>query len=388
MTRFWNKLTRDPYLFWLLVFSGFYFLFCYFTDPVRPANIFSHWFFGFHDYAKSSMGWSGFNDQGDYLRLAHTLANFNFSQLHHTFLYGLGYPLVAVPFLWLGLGKDPFVFFNLFAFIFAIYATYKAARHFISPVGGLLAGFGLAFATPLVTYVVQPWNTTICLVTVSGILLVATVKKVNRWHFLILGVLVGWAFSARYADAVFLGILALAALYRGSFKKMLKPFVFFIIGACIFTLPTLYAQNSIFGSPFKTPYVLHMENGQAGSDQALSSYDLGNVRRRAVATLVGPRSLELPDTSRGLLVDMFWTLAAIPGFFILYKKSRQKLFLVTLAGFTIVVSVFYLSFRGVADDAVKFGLLHYFKMLWPGAVIFAVAFFDNAFAKVQTTKKR
>lgn len=382
-----QKRKKDPYLLWLLVFAGAYFLFCYFTDPVRPANIFN--WFGFHDTALYPKGWLGFNDQAAYLKLAHTLANFDWRQFPHTFWYGLGYPLVAAPFLWLGMNRDPFVIFDLFAFVFAVYATYKAGKHFLSPVGGMLAGFALAFATPLVMYVVQPWNTTVSLVTVSAILLVATVKKVDWRYFLLLGVLVGWAFSARYVDAAFLGVLALAALYRGSYTQLLRRLVFFALGLCVFVIPVLYAQNAVFGSPFKTPYTKHTEKGHTGSDQALTSYDISRVPKEATATLVGPRAIgpskDIAD--HGLLVYMFWTLAAFPGAFLLYRKSKQKLFIGTLIVFTAGTAVFYLSFRGTGLDALKYGLLHYFKMLWPGAVILAVAFFDNAFARTRSRKK-
>lgn len=383
-----QKRKKDPFLFWLLIFAGAYFLFCYFTDPVRPANMFN--WFGFHDVALFPKGWTGYNDQHAYLKLAHTLANFDWKQFPHTFLYGLGYPIVAVPFLWLGFSRDPFMLFDLFAFVFAVYATYKAGKHFLSPVGGMLAGFALAFATPLVTYVVQPWNTTVCLVTVSAILLVATAKKTNWRHFLLLGVLVGWVFAARYIDAAFLGLLALAALYRGSYMELLKRLVFFVLGLCVFVIPVLYAQNAVFGSPFKTPYTKHTEKGKSGSDQNLTSYSISQVPKEATATLVGPRAIGPSKDlyNRGLLVNMFWTLAAIPGAVILYRKSKQKLFIGTLIVFTLGVAVFYLSFRGVSLVAIKYGLLHYFKMLWPGAVIFAVAFFDNAFARTRARRPK
>jgi hypothetical protein len=217
-------------------------------------------------------------------------------------------------------------------------------------------------------------------------MLVAVANKIKPWHFALLGLMVGWSFSARYADALFLGVLALASLYRGSVKSMLKPILLMAVGVLVVVLPVFYAHDRIFGSPFKTPYVLHIMNGTDTSDQQLTSYSIGKVPRKSVAILAGPRLLGLPDPSRGLLVDMFWSLLAIPGAYILLRKTPNKLFVATLAGFMIVVSLFYLSFRGTDVDSVEFGLLHYFKMLWPGAVIFAAAFLDHQINKSNLLK--
>ena len=387
VNRLRSRLFKDPLLLTLLVFSALYFLFYYLTDPVRPANIFNGWF-GFRDTAQYPLGWFGFTDQSYYLKLAHTLASFNFHQLHSTFLYGLGYPLVAVPFIWLGFNKDPFLFFNLCAFIFAVYVTYRVARNWISPAAGLLAGFGLVFATPLIHYTDQPWNSTVCLVVACYILLLSTFKAITKWHVFLLGLLVGWSFSARYIDAAFLGLLAIASVYRGSVTHLFKQLVFLSLGMMVFIIPVLYLQSRIFGSPFRTPYSLHIMSNQVGSDQQLSSYSLKAMPRKAVAILAGPRLLGLSDSSRGLLVDMFWALAAIPGTYILCRKARHKLFVISLASFIILVSVFYLSFRGTAVDSVRFGLLHYFKMLWPGTVILAVAFFEHQFSKGYNTRSK
>lgn len=368
-------------LFFALSISALYFLFYYFTDPVRPPNVFTG-ILGFHDTASTTLGWYGFIDQGSYLRLAHTLASFDSSQLSATFTYGLGYPLVAVPFIWLGFDADPFLFFNLFAFIFALYATYKFAFRFVSPQAGLISIFLLAFATPLVHYTDQPWNTTVSLSAVSAILLLATTKKMQSWHLTAVGLFIGLAFAARYVDAIFLGLLALGAIYRKQPRlQLLRHVGFLAIGVLFFTLPVLYAQYKVFGSPLRTPYVHHEMAGKQGSDQQLSSYSLSDVPDRAVDMLAGPRVTGRNDAHRGLLTEMFWMILAIPGIYIALRAKEGRLFFATLATFTIVVSVFYLSFRGAGVGSLKFGLLHYFKMLWPGVTIFSLIFMNRIVTK-------
>jgi hypothetical protein len=376
LQKFLNFFRRDPALTALLILSAAYFMLFYLTDPNLPSGAYSA-LLPFQDNALYPKGWFGYYDQGQYLRLAHTLADFNFTQLHHTYTYGLGYPLTAVPMLWLGFSSDPFLPFNLFVFVFAIYAVYRAAQRLISPLAGWLAGFGLAFATPLVQYVDQPWNSTVCLLAMSGILLVASKQKLTKWHAAALGLLVGWAFAARYVDVLWLAPLALTSLYRGSWRTLLKWSIGLVIGMSVVIVPVLYSHDRYFGSPFRTPYVQHIGIGGAGgSDQGLQAYKLNRVPHAALGMFVSPRWAGSQDTDRGWLIHMFWIIAAVPGVVIMMRKSR-KLFLGTFLLMAIIASVFYLSFRASGPDSLKYGTLHYYKLFWPGMVVLATAYFDS-----------
>lgn len=368
---------KNPALIILLIFAAGYFLLYYFTDQTRPADVFSG-IFGYHDTAQYKLGWWGWHDQGSYLKISKALADFNFSTLRNVYSYGLGYPLVAVPALWLGFNNDPFVFFNLFAFLFAAFSVYKVAQHFISPTAGFLAGFGLVFATPLLTYTSTPWNSTVCLVAMSAILLMATATKPKPWQVLLIGLCVGWAFAARYVDVVWLFPMAAASMYRGSIKQLIKPAVFFCIGLVIWLVPVLYSHYWAFGSPLKTPYVNHLGiGGEGGSDQQLTAYSLNNIPEAAAGMFIGPRLANQHDSDKGWLVSMFWVLAAIPGAFIVLRNKKNRWFFGTLLSVTIVASLFYLSFRASTPYSLKYGVLHYFKMFWLGLVVLAVAFFDK-----------
>lgn len=374
-------LHRDPVLLTMLILAAAYFLLYYLTDPTRPAGVFSGWF-GYDDTALYPLGWFGYHDQGSYLNLSHTLADLNFGQLSSTYTYGLGYPLVAVPALWLGFNTDPFVFFNLFVFVFTVFAVYSAAKRFISPLGGLLASFGLVFATPLINYTVVPWNSTVCLLAVSGILLVAAAPKITRWHALVLGFLVGWAFAARYIDVVWLACLAIAALYRGSFGKLVKPGIFLVIGVTLWVLPVLYSHDRVFGSPLSTPYVNHLGvGGTGGNDQGAGAYSLKRIPSAALGMFVSPRLAGETDDDRGMFIEMFWVLAAVPGAIIMIKRKQYRFFFAVFSVITLAAFIFYLSFRASTPYSLKYGVLHYFKMFWPGIVILAVAFFDRQVTK-------
>lgn len=377
--------TQDPALSVLLLLAILYFCLYYFTDPARPAGMFSH--FGFHDTSVTPKGWLGWNDQSWYMRLAQTLAHFDFHQLHKTFLYGFGYPILAVPFLWLGFQSDPFVFFDLFTFVLAAYATYAAAKRLISPTAGFIAGFGLVFASPLIHYVAEPWNTNVGVVAVSCMLLIATTKKINKYHYLAIGLLTGWVFAARYADGLFVGLLGIASVYRG-WKPLfrLRHVMYAVIGLVITVVPVLYAQYRIFGSPLKTPYTQHFMANKPGSDQGLSSYSLHKIPKTAVAVFIGPKFVLPHDGNRGILLTMFWMLAGVLG--VLYLFKRNKLLVCTWVGFVIFVTLFYLSFRGMGYDAIKYNVVHYLAMTWPITAILAAAAFDRLLSATRTRVSR
>jgi hypothetical protein len=376
--RLWSVMRRDPVLLTLLLIAAAYFILYYITDPVRPGGMFTG--LGYQDWGSSYLGWFSYYDQGQYLRLAHTLAGFHFHELYTTYTYGVGYPLVAVPFIWLGFSKDPFVFFNFAAFIFTIYAVYKVGYRLISPFAGFLAAFGLMLATPLIKYVDQPYNSTVCLVVISVILLTFTTKVITKQRAILLGLLLGWAFAARYADVFFLGLLALAAVYRGSFKVLVKHAAYMAVAGSIILIPVLYSQYKVFGSPFRTPYVNHLGiGGVDGSDQGLKAYNIKRAPRAGLALLVSPRLAGGTDGNRGLFIDFFWAFLAIPGIIILLKKRENKVFFYTLIAVGFASTLFYLSFRASTTWSLRYGWLHYTKMFWPCLAILAAAFFDYIF---------
>jgi hypothetical protein len=79
----------------------------------------------------------------------------------------------------------------------------------------------------------------------------------------------------------------------------------------------------------------------------------------------------------------------------LWRNLKYRVFVGSFVAMTAVAWLFYLSFRASTPGSLKYGELHYFKMFWPGIVLFAAALFDNLLrpilANVTTksaTKKR
>lgn len=342
----------DPLLAGLLGSSALYFLFVYWADPSR-------------------VNWFGYIDQSYYLAIAKELASFTLTK--DTFLFGLGYPLVAIPPLWAGASGDPFVWFNLAAFVFTAYATYQVGKRFVSKAVGAIAAFALIFASPLVFFVTIPWNSTVPLVALAGLLLIAS--RPNRKHETLLAVLAGalltWTFAARYIDLLWLLPVAVAAFYRGDWRASMRSWLILGVTSLLLLIPLLFTHNAIWGGPLNTPY-----SRPGLPEQQLGAYRLERVPRNTVGLLVGSDQAGTPDHHRGLLNYMFWGLAAIPGAYVVLRKpGRTRLVLGAAAVAAILGCLFYLSSRTLEPDQLKFGVTHYFVLFWPLAAIFATAAF-------------
>jgi hypothetical protein len=351
----------DPLLWLLIAMSAAFYAYRYYIEPTRPG-------------LGSALGWFGYFDQGAYLVMAHDLSHFSLPA--HQFVYGLGYPVAAVPFLWLGLDYDPWMIFDGIAFVFAAGASFVVAGRLFGRIAAGIAGFGLAFATPLVFYCLTPWNSTVSLVALVSLLLLATSPTPAPWHPFLVGALVAWGFSARYADVLWLGAVGVVAALRSrSSTADLRPLVIAGLTALVLTIPVFAAHWEAFGSPFTTPYSLH--TGPPGptagiTDEDLGAYSLSRVPRAAFGMFISPFLLGARQPGSPLLADMFWTLLALPGAVIALQRGRRfrALILVTVVS-AFLGSVFYLSFRASGPGAIQFGTLHYFKLWWPVAAILA-----------------
>lgn len=352
-------LLRERVLVLLLTMACAYFAYMYVVDGTRPGML-------------APLGWFGFWDQSQYLGMARAMSEWGLEPAE--FQYGLGYPAIAVPFVWMGLDYDPFAVFNGVAFVFIVGATYVVARRAFGTLAGLLAGFGIAFASPMVGFTVTPWNSTVSTVCLLGVLLIATSGRTSLWQAAVLGLLVGWAFSARYVDVVWLGIIAATIIgmrWRG--RQAAVAGLLALMAVLIFVVPVLAIQWQVLGSPFTTPYAQHISQDATESDQQLSSYDVEKIPESAFGVLVSPFLLD-GEVGTPLLASFFWALLAIPGLFLAMRGPPVLRSLwIAVGSAALLASLFYLSFRGMGGGTLKFGALHYVKMWWPAAAILAAA---------------
>lgn len=341
----------------VVIAAAVYFAYLYITDPVRPG-------------LATDGGWLSYFDQGAYMKQAVATKAGNLGEYY---VYAPLYPLLAVPFLWLGLYANSLFFFNIFAFAFIAFAVFRYVRAVGGESLGLVAAMALIFATPLVHYTIVPWNSTVCLVSIGLLILVASSKQrvFSNGMLAWLALAGGLAFGARYIDIIwiFIAAAALIVLRGQSWKKVM------VMGAMTFVLciPALWTHQVVFGSPLKTPYVLHTSmNGDGVTDQNLGAYSLKRIPNAAYGMFVSPLLAGAPDSARGLLASSFWLLAAFAFPFARRIPKEHRTFLLILLGLAVLHCLFYLSFRASGPGAVRFGTLHYFKMFWPVFTILAV----------------
>lgn len=340
----------------ILLIASVFFSFMYFSEPTLPGLL-------------GSNGWLSYFDQGAYLKQATKMAEFN---LQDYYVYGPGYTLLAVPFIWLGLQAHAFFFINLFSFVFVTWATFRFVRSITNEQVGAVAAFALMFATPLVTYTTMPWSSTVTLFCLGLVLFVASRAKLTIWGILLLSLAGGLAFASRYIDIVW--IFGLAIIFLFLQKATWKQLGILTVTTFLLCVPVFWSHYVIFGSPLKTPYVLHTPlSGIGPNDQESGAYSLERIPGAAYGMLVSPQLAGESSAYRGLMGEAFWLIAAFGLPFVLKSLPRkQAIFIASLLGFAIIQALFYLSFRASGAAALQFGTLHYFKMFWPVLAICAV----------------
>lgn len=304
-------------------------------------------------------GWFSFSDQGSYLREAKILAQFR-APSAFTYVYGFGYPIVAVPALWVGETIDPFAPFNALAFAISMVMTTILGTRLRSLAFGVATTALVLFATPLLDLTYVPWSSTVTLLVVTTVLVLATGRQTAKAAILI-GLGAGWCLAARYADVLWPLLMTL-----GTFLRRRREIVM-ALGACaVVAAAVLWTQWAILGSPLNTPYIAHTPPGGVGiSDQNIGAYDLTKVPVRFFGIVTGLQGGQrLPGEALGQ--RFFWGILAPLGVWFLYRDRHPHRQVLTAAFATsILATIFYLSFRASGAGMLHFGGLHYFKAWFP-----------------------
>jgi hypothetical protein len=355
---------RERLLVALLVFAAAFFAYRWAVDLQRPG-------------AQTEEGWRGFFDQGGYLREAVALGNLN-TIPQADFDFGPGYPALAAPFTafsdrgWPF--EDPFLPANMAIWLLTVAATYLVGRRLFDQWVALAAALGLMLATPLIGLMTLPWNTTASLGALMVTMLVALARRFVWWHGLVLGLAIAFAFSARYADALWVAIPAVGIVVaRGALsRRSLGVLLGLATGAVLGLLPTLYLQWKAFGDPLETPY-------STGPNQAgLSSFDVGDIPSHALQTFISPYFFH--ESGQGslaqpLLSSMFIIALAPIGFAIAVRASHdgRRVLLLSYGVASLLATLFYLAYWFTGSYGLGFGAIHFFKMWFPLWTIAATA---------------
>jgi hypothetical protein len=330
-------------------------------------------------------GFYGFSDQSAYLTSARRLAHFAMPRNNREYRYGLGYPILGAVFIKLGFNGDPFAPVDALAYGATAALTFVLGTRlspFKSTRGAVMFGIACAFVamfvTPLPNLAAVPWNSNIVVALGTLVLVLATSEReVTMPRAIAIGVALGWIFSTRYADAIFLGVVTIPLLIRCTPIERARLIIGGGGAALVIVGLVLASQWYVFGSPFTTPYHYHTRNDNqvSSDDQSLSEYKLGSVPRHFFgAFITGEDNHGHRQVHQHPIVQDFPLLVAMPlgAWVVGRRRSPTRAIWMTAFGASIAGSIFYLSFAAGGGGDLKFGNARYWAPFYPLWAVFGV----------------
>jgi disulfide bond formation protein DsbB len=330
------------------------------VEPARPGVVFPEGFYGY---------W----DQGQYLRETRLLAEGRLPADENEYTYGLGYPVLAVPFYLLGFEGDPFAPVDVIAFGLVVAGTAIVGARLLSRRAGLVAALLVATATPVLGLMTAPWNTTA--VTAAFVVTLVVVTSECRATVpggVIVGLSCGLAFAARYVDVLaFLAVAAWWVLMQPR-RHLVRTAVAIAAPAMLILSLVLYTHHHAFGSVTTTPFAFHFQP-DGTSDQSLRQYDLRRVPRHAwevavTGTAEGQRGPRDPL----LRISPFLALAPL-GAIALVRRQRWRSLTSTMLFASAFMTTLYLAHPGGGGASLAFDNLRYWVMWYPFWTILSLA---------------
>jgi len=311
------------------------------------------------------MGWLGWADQTRYLESARAMAHGTLSS--DTYVYPLGYPILAVPFVrWLP--RHPFLIPNLFLSVGIVLAFYASCRKLITRVESaaltfilvILSAFahtrapappgGLIWSDSLIV----PWNLIPVFFAAYLASWLLVFNKADFQKLWIASVAIALAFFSRPPDVLFLGLIYLAGLtdLKTAKEKMRGAMILIVPCSAVLAI-VLISKWAIFHS-LLSPYDLGIRN------QGFSLYDL--PFKFYVVFFDG---LPIHGYKESMLLpQMPWLMLCIPGMLLLGKRTRGKSWF--LMASIVVCLTIYISFNAqVPSNTFDYAGYRYFVWVFP-----------------------
>lgn len=346
---------RHRFLLSLLAASIVFYGFFYFQTMLRPGAVFP-------------LGWNGWADQGEYMKEARAIRQWDLSD-HGNYVYPMGYPLAAVPFLGV-LPAHPFFPVNIAAYVTVIGLFYSTATRWVAAPVAFVGGILMMLATPLTILTVIPWTSTPALLATTYWLYVAVGRRRLTYPGVVIGALLfGWMYTARGGgELVLLGPFAVAFLW--SFRKerglVWKGLIALVILGTVAVLNALWT-HAIFDQWFH-PYLNAVK--RVGFDAKLIPDALW-----ATLFVGGPEAQWHP----GLFVQAFWLLLFPIGVYLACRRRDAVLHL-GLIGSVVVGIVVTCAFDNFGAESLKYYSLHYVKLWFPILGLYALIALDRFIA--------
>ncbi|MDY0039996.1 MAG: glycosyltransferase family 39 protein, partial [Desulforhabdus sp.] len=173
------------------------------------------------------------------------------------YFYGLGYPILGYAVSWL-YPRDPYYVVNLVSFLAVYFLIYKMLDRFTDNklLAYLAATLYALFPFPR-TFIVEPWTSTVSLTCYSAAIVTCLKEKLGWLDWLLMGLLTGLIFAARYVDIVLLIPVWLCFFGRAFSTHNMKSIAAIAAGGCVTILiifSVAYTHKMYLGGYFQTPY--------------------------------------------------------------------------------------------------------------------------------------
>jgi hypothetical protein len=338
-----------------------------YLDLARPGVVTRGGFYGVSAHGQP--------DQYYYLRTARVLSHWHFPRGSAEYRYGLGYPILAVPFIWLGFHGDPFAPVDALAFGLLVALTFVLGTH-LSPLRsrratvafGMAGAVVVAMATPALTIASIPFNTNVVVPLGLLVLVIATSRhEVTVTRAVAMGIAVGWVLATRYLDALFLGLPVLLLIVRSEPARRRRIMVGSGAALAVMVMLVLASQQYAFGNLLTTPYHFHNRSAGATNDQSIHEYKLTDVPRHFVTEFVTGKDDHHVRQPRNPLLRDFPLLALMPvGVYALWRRrTRARAVWMSAIVGSALGGAFYLSFVAGGGGDLKFDNARYWAPWYP-----------------------
>lgn len=319
-------------------------------------------------------GWFGWWDQSQYLLMAQDLSSLRLVADHY--FYGLGYPLIGVLFYKI-YPTNPFLIPNLLLYVVTIILYFKISREYLSEGLSVLTVLLIMWGTQLTEFFVVPWNNSVSIFGIGILIYLATVvREIRLVHAISIGIVLGWVFSARYVDIIFL-LPIVIYIYLREMSKSWKNIKYLLISICICFIifcGVFYSHKYAFGSFLKTPYHLHIQPLSGHSDQSLAAFSLSRIPDHLYSIIINPYQfhyLKYWRLNTPLLGYSFFFILALAGFS--YSMFYKRAWVIGVTFLSMIASfAFYGSFTSTRASDLKYHCLRYFAMWYPILSLMAV----------------
>jgi hypothetical protein len=327
-------------------------------------------------------GFYGWSDQSHYLLTAQILSRWHLPVGASQYHFGLGYPVLAVPFIWLGFKGDPFAPADVVAYGAATALTFVlATRVRVGNAASEVLLFGLgaavvfAVATPSLELAATPWNTNVDVALGLLILVIVTSpRSIGRLRASTLGLCVGWIFASRYVDALWLGVPVVVAFFLRD--RLQRDRILVYGGACLFVIVGVVAftHQHAFGSWHATPYQFHTRVATGADDQSINQYRLSRILTNFKETFLTGAHNGIRQRHDPLLREFpLLLLAPVGAVIVMWRRSPIRAVWIAAAITSGVATLFYLSFIAGDVGNLQFGNLRYWEAWYPLWSIFTMA---------------